>query len=880
MLAIAACARFMLQLVLVSQSVAAANFHTIQLGPVEVVQEVWVDCETGSDTNAGTASSPLRTLLAARDALRRSVPGSRARQQALQRVVNIVPGGVCRTTDQHEADRPQDASLTLDARDSNTVWRAAAGGAVLSGGLPVGASSLQPLTASEKLLFKPSVGLRIMRLPLAEVDDVGRLKGLSYTGGSACIRSDWYEASAVELISLKQKATYMRLARHPDLAEGPPVTSNWADYRDPDNTNLAVTVDANAEQLEAWAQQISGGGAEIYSHGLWKFNWADSHRRVLSVANDSSSAGGARLSLQQHGDYTDRDCPLSAATPGAQGGHLYMYNSYWELDQPGEYVVDHKARTAFVYPHSAADAHELTVATALLTVDGATAVTFSGLSFRGARGVGIVVRNSTGVVVSNGAITDVGTSAFNVTGGADCGLLNMSVVRCGTGGVVLDGGDRLTLTRSNHFVKDSWLRECNRWLLNYSPLVLMAGVGQRVEGSVLSDAPQMAVFVQGNDHNLLDSAIRDVVQQCNDCGAYYFGRDWTYRGMRISGCNFSLPGPMWGGAHTLGGNVVASFAVYADDFGSSVAITGNEFHLGAGVPCVFESNCGRDHHFVGNTLRPLPPSANSSTSKAPTVNIGNFGCKGGDPKTCTGCLTGNGGAPVLGAALQASFLERVPFNTSDAWRRAFPKLYNFWQSRPCEAGGITITDNVVCFAEGSLSPVLNTTGSVVRNNSWVDSVCGSRNEAASAALKSDDILELLPAAPPEAACGSDPSQADKICTDFCSSKCSFYNQTVDGTPAPHNLTLYRVTPRNVTGIENKNTGDPAGDIGFYLSRKSLVVECREDPTNERCFLAGDNIFAQFVVEFDGQFGKRSAFCYESCIFRFSWFLHSEEIAGL
>ena len=52
--------------------------------------------------------------------------------------------------------------------------------------------------------------------------------------------------------------------------------------------------------------------------------------------------------------------------------------------------------------------------------------------------------------------------------------------------------------------------------MNYAPLVLMAGVGQSVEGSVLSDAPQTAVFVQGNSHKLYNSTIRDAVQQCND----------------------------------------------------------------------------------------------------------------------------------------------------------------------------------------------------------------------------------------------------------------------------------------------------------------------------------------------------------------------------
>jgi hypothetical protein len=128
----------------------------------------------------------------------------------------------------------------------------------------------------------------------------------------------------------------------------------------------------------------------------------------------------------------------------------------------------------------------------------------------------VVIRNSTGIVISNGGITDCGMSAFNVTGGSDCGLLNVDVVRCGTGGAVLEGGDRQTLTEANHFVRESRLRDSNRWVMNYAPLVLMAGVGQRVEGSVLSDAPQTAVFVQGNSHKLLNSTIRDVVQQCDD----------------------------------------------------------------------------------------------------------------------------------------------------------------------------------------------------------------------------------------------------------------------------------------------------------------------------------------------------------------------------
>eukprot|EP01044_Picomonas_judraskeda_P041283 COSAG03_NODE_20700_length_315_cov_0.717593_1_plen_75_part_01 len=71
------------------------------------------------------------------------------------------------------------------------------------------------------------------------------------------------------------------------------------------------------------------------------------------------------------------------------------------------------------------------------------------------------------------------------------------------------------------------------------------------------------------------------------CGAYYFGRDWTYRGMQIHGCTFELPGTMWTeswsfiNAVCVAATIAERFMLiqadiadcccfsYADDFGSS-----------------------------------------------------------------------------------------------------------------------------------------------------------------------------------------------------------------------------------------------------------------------------------------------------------------------
>ena len=100
--------------------------------------------------------------------------------------------------------------------------------------------------------------------------------------------------------------------------------------------------------------------------------------------------------------------------------------------------------------------------------------------------------------------------------------------------------------------------------------------------------------------------------------------------MVIDGCNFSLPGTMWSESWSF------ISAIYADDFGSSVSVQASTFWLGNQISWVFAGNQGRDHRFVGNIIRPLPPSTNRS--RTPGAQIGNHGCGGEevDGYACTG----------------------------------------------------------------------------------------------------------------------------------------------------------------------------------------------------------------------------------------------------
>ena len=115
------------------------------------------------------------------------------------------------------------------------------------------------------------------------------------------------------------------------------------------------------------------------------------------------------------------------------------------------------------------------------------------------------------------------------------------------------------------------------------------------------------------------------------------------------------------------------------------------------------------------------------------------------------------------------------------------------------------------------------------------------------------MILVLPVAGIQQAC--DTSQpAAQVCEDFCTSKCSFFNATAGETGQPTNITLYRITPKNVTGIQNKNTGDAPGDVSFFLGRKNLTQRCAQSPASFGCFLDGNNIYGKFTVEVDGRYG--------------------------
>lgn len=215
-------------------------------------------------------------------------------------------------------------------------------------------------------------------------------------------------------------------------------------------------------------------------------------------------------------------------------------------------------------------------------------------AIRYARGAGVVVTDSIGARLERCTISNHGMMGLNVSKGASCVVADSEVAGNGDGGVVLFGGNRSTLTPSAHAVINCTLHHNQRWIMNYAPNIFLGGVGQSIVDSEIYASPQIGVFFQGNDHTLAGSDLHDLTRQCADCGAFYMGRDWTYRGNTIRGTKFSMLDSIWSSG-------LSPSAVYLDDQLSSVRIAGNVFDGITGS--VLELGGGRHNEFVDNVVK-------------------------------------------------------------------------------------------------------------------------------------------------------------------------------------------------------------------------------------------------------------------------------------
>lgn len=272
------------------------------------------------------------------------------------------------------------------------------------------------------------------------------------------------------------------------------------------------------------------------------------------------------------------------------GQPVFFQNALAELDQPGEWYLDKANDMLYFWAPEPLHENEVEVSILekLLVIDSASYIRINGITFQSVRGDAITVRGGHNVSIANSIIRNIGNRAA-VIGGQDNGLTDMLIEDIGEGGVVLEGGNRQTLTPANLYVERSTFRRYALLTRTEQPAVLMKGVGNRVLGSYISDAPHMAIWFTGNNHLISLNEIFDVCKETGDAGAIYAGRDWTARGTVIA----------YNYLHDIPPNVELgrTKGVYLDDQASGITVRGNLFEkvneavfIGGGRDNLIEDN--------------------------------------------------------------------------------------------------------------------------------------------------------------------------------------------------------------------------------------------------------------------------------------------------
>lgn len=516
---------------------------------------------TGDDANPGDREKPFRSLEKARDAAR----VYRAAHPGLAEPIEVVltPG-----------DHLRDHALALSGADAGApgsplVWRGAAGekprllGArKLAGFTPVrDAAVLARLPEPARAHVVEAV------VDATDIKDFGVQRSRGFGRATTTSHCElFYQGKPMTLARWPNEGQWAQIAGFPEADAQP-------DGHGGKIGKLEEGFKYEGDRVSGWK-----ASTDIWVHGYWAWDWANSYERVTSL----DTAQRLVRTAPPHGLYGFR-----------KGQRFYFLNVLEELDQPGEWFLDRETARLYFWPPDAAlqegraEVLLSTLAEPFLELNDAANVRVQGLVLEGTRATAITIRGGTSNLVSGCVIRNIGNYGVTIQGGKGNGVVGCDIFDTGDGGVSLDGGNRQTLTPGGHFVENCHFQRQGRWSKCYVPAVLVGGVGHRVAHNLIHDHPHCAILYGGNDHLVEFNEIHHIALETGDVGAIYTGRDYTFRGNKIR----------YNYIHHTGGVGMGSMGAYMDDCVSGTEISGNVFYK---VQRAAFLGGGRDHHVLNN----------------------------------------------------------------------------------------------------------------------------------------------------------------------------------------------------------------------------------------------------------------------------------------
>ncbi|NQU12264.1 right-handed parallel beta-helix repeat-containing protein, partial [bacterium] len=427
---------------------------------------------TGGDDNPGTGERPFATVERARDAVRQA---RRAAGTVWRGATVWLAGGLYQRR----------ATFELTAADSGSadaplVIRALPGEtARLVGGVRV--PRFTKVTDTDFLSrFYEHVREHLWEADLSGlgIADFGTLSSRGFGRSPA--------AAHMELFFNQQPMT---LARWPNAGGFVPIAGVPAAGLHDDGHGTMIGRLENGFFYEGDQPRRWRNHGDIWIHGYWTYDWANSYERLESI-----------------------DLELRHITTAAPRGHygflkgqrIYFVNVLEELDAPGEYYIDARRQKLYFRPPAPVNEGEAilsVLAGPLARVVDAAHVQFGpGLVLEAGRAAALEINGGHHCVVDGCTVRNTGTFGIACREGRHHQVCACDIHFTGDGGVSVSGGSRQTLEPAGHVVENCHFHDIGRWSKCYVPAILMEGVGLRAAHNLIHEHPHCAILFGGNEH--------------------------------------------------------------------------------------------------------------------------------------------------------------------------------------------------------------------------------------------------------------------------------------------------------------------------------------------------------------------------------------------
>ena len=504
----------------------------------------------GDDRGPGTAENPFATMARARDALREA------------RAAGPLTGGAEVTVHAGRYRLPAKAAFTAEdsgLAGATVLYRAASGKQVaLTGSKTLPASLFKPLSdmtmkmrlvspARQAVVWADLDAVNLPRIPLFRDNFRPPLAVPElFFNGQRMALAGWPNDGWATIKSIVDKGTMKSTGSVSDAAD-----PNKPRTRE--NRGGIFTYEGN--RPARWKPETG-----LWLQGFWCFDWYDDVIRVASI-----DAAKREIRLKVGHRYGVRQ-----GNPSPRRWRAVQV--FDELDRAGEYFVDRETHRLYFWPPAALDTARVTIGTRaepLLVLRDVAHLTLRGLCFEELQGDALSVQNCRDVRIESCLIRNVRQKAIVMSGGACNRVSACDIHDTGTGGIVLGGGDRKTLSPAGHVVENTHIWNFSTHQLTYASALHLAGVGNTARHNLIHDAPHMAVGISGNDHLFEYNVVSNVCACSDDAAALYKGRNPSCRGNVIRH-------NLWRDIGSPRGH--GNAAVYFDDGDGGELVYGNVFY--------------------------------------------------------------------------------------------------------------------------------------------------------------------------------------------------------------------------------------------------------------------------------------------------------------